>query len=189
MSNLNIDLGYVKDALKTLLSTHRYEHSIRVSHECFLLSKHYKIDDSQAVLVGLIHDAAKEMDVFQTDLNFTEFHTSIYKKYPAIGHAFVLDVVVPAYFKGIPSIIIQAAMWHTTGKAAMSDLEKIIFIADFIEPKRSYKIRQMVYDLAYVSLEKAVFEIACFKLNSLLGKRKSIYSMLVDCYNFYNYKR
>ena len=77
-------------------------------------------------------------------------------------------------------------MWHTTGKADMSDLEKIVFIADFIEPNRTVENRQFIYDLAYQSLDKAVFEIAFFKLNFLLKSRKSIYSKLVDCYNFYS---
>ncbi len=185
--SLNIDLDHINSILKTLLSDHRYDHSLRVSHEACLLAKHYHVDMDKVSLAGLIHDAAKEIDVFNSHLAFTDDHIVIYKNYPAVGHAFVLDVVIPAYFGSLPDDVIQAAMWHTSGKENMTDSEKIIFIADFIEPQRPYPQRLEVSKLAYESLDKAVFEIASFKLHHLLNDRKSIYSKLVDCYNFYNY--
>ena len=186
--SLKVDFDCVKTTLKSLLSDYRYEHTLRVAKESALLASHYSINSDYAFLAGLIHDAAKELDISQLDLNFTDFHLSLYQSFPAIAHAFVLDVVVPAYFLDVPTIITEAAVWHTTGKADMSDLEKIVFIADFIEPNRTIENRQFIYDLAYQSLDKAVFEIAFFKLNFLLKSRKSIYSKLVDCYNFYNNK-
>ena len=185
--SLNIDLGHIKSVLKTLLSDYRYDHSLRVSQEAYLLAKRYHLDVENISLAGLIHDAAKEIDVFNSQLPFRDEHILMYKNYPAVGHAFALDVVIPSYFGALSDDVIQSAMWHTSGKEKMTDSEKIIFIADFIEPQRSYPERLEVSKLAYESLDKAVFEIASFKLQHLLKDRKSIYSKLVDCYNFYNY--
>ena len=186
MSTTNTN-GYdvIKETLKSLVSDFRYEHSLRVAKESLDLARHYQLNSDDAFVAGLIHDSAKEITVFESDLNLSEFHLSLYESFPAVAHAFVLDVVVSAYFSDISDTVIQAAMWHTTGKAAMSDLEKVVFIADFIEPFRKASNRQFVYDLAYQSLDKAVFEIASFKLNFLLESRQSIYSTLLDCYNFY----
>ena len=62
--SLNIDFDHIKSILKTLLSEHRYDHSLRVSHEAYLLAQHYHVDLDKVALAGLIHDAAKEIDVF-----------------------------------------------------------------------------------------------------------------------------
>ena len=67
----------------------------------------------------------------------------------------------------------------------MSLLEKIIFVSDYLEIGRSVANRQMLTELAVNSLDKAVCYIAKDKIKFLLDQNKSIYSKLLDCYNFY----
>ena len=80
---------------------------------------------------------------------------------------------------------VVSAQWHTTGKKDMSPLEKIIFISDFIEPERRHAERDSIHDLAYTSLDKAVFQVAYQKLKYLLAKQEAVFPKLLDCYNFY----
>ena len=116
MSTTNTN-GYdvIKETLKSLISDFRYEHSLRVAKESLDLARYYQLNSDDAFVAGLIHDAAKEITVFESDLNFSEFHLSLYKSFPEVAHAFVLDVVVATYFSDISDTVIQAAMWHTKG--------------------------------------------------------------------------
>jgi len=183
---LRYDLDQIKDTLQSLITNKRYQHSLRVGDVCKSLADHYNYDIDKAYLAGLIHDAAKDLDPFTSDISLTDFQKSLYENFTPVAHAFALSSVVDRCFFNIPEDIIQSAQWHTTGKENMTLLEKIVFVADFIEPERFYFERNVVENLAYQSLDKAVGYIAWFKLNYLVTAREPIYLKLLDCYNFYN---
>jgi len=183
---LRYDLDQIKETLQSLITKKRYQHSLRVADASSRLATHYNYDTNKAYLAGLIHDAAKDLDPFTSDIPLSDFQKSLYENFTPVAHAFALSSVVDRYFFNIPEDIIQSAQWHTTGKENMTLLEKIVFVADFIEPERLYSERSTVESLAYESLDKAVGYIAWFKLNYLVTSREPIYLKLLDCYNFYN---
>ena len=116
---------------------------------------------------------------------FSADETLFYEQFPAIWHGFVLPTVVPVCFSDVSTDSIDAARWHSTGKANMTLLAKILFVADYIEPGRSFENRELLYKLAFESLDGCVAEIAVSKLTQLIMKKVPIHPLLLDCYNSY----
>ena len=81
--------------------------------------------------------------------------------------------------------IIEAIRYHTTGRANMSTLEKLIFLADLIEPSRDYPGVEEIREVAYQDFEKG-FLLAVKRSKKYLEERKvPIYYLTEECYNYY----
>lgn len=171
--------------LKTILSQYRYEHSIRVAKMAADLASVYEVDNQIAYCSGLIHDCAKEISIEFLGIDFNSEEISLYQQYPEVWHSLVVKKVSCYFFGELPQEITQAATWHTTGRSNMTMLDKIIFVADFIEPGRKHMNKDEVREVAFKSLDKGVFLVAYYKLLYLLQQKRSIYTSLLDCYNFY----
>ncbi len=130
---------FILDKLKNKLTTKRFEHTLRVEKAARYLSKLHHGEHEKVVLAALLHDNAKN---YPTDKKL-----KLCKKYSiALSHAEQQNIdLVHAKLGGVlarekygitdPDII-NAVMYHTTGRPRMSLTEKIIYIADFIEPGR-----------------------------------------------------
>ena len=175
----------ITETLTTLISKKRFEHSTRVAKKAQELAGVHHLDIDKAYVCGLIHDCAKELSPTSSDVEYDKEHIALYASYPAVWHSFVIKPVCKYYFGDISEDVLDAAMYHTTGKSNMSDLQKIIFVADFLEPLRVIQHRDFFESLAVSSLDKAVFEVALAKLKWLLTSKLSIHPNLFDCYNFY----
>ena len=68
----------------------------------------------------------------------------------------------------------------------MTILDKIIFVSDFVEPSRQHMNKDDIREIAFKSIDKAVFLVAYHKLLYLVQKKVSIHPNLLDCYNYYN---
>ena len=79
--------------------------------------------------------------------------------------------------------ILGAVRWHTTGKAGMTLLEKIIYVADFISADRDYKDVEVVRRLAYISLEHAILYTSRYTVNKMVSQDLLLHPATVDCYN------
>lgn len=141
----------------------RYEHTLGVAYTAAALAMCYNADVKNAQLAGMLHDCAKCLS--------DEKRLSICKKYgiPMTDvekrNPFLLHAKAGAYLAekkyGIEDRdILNAIQYHTTGRPDMSLLEKIVFVADYIEPGRKQapnlpEIRQ----LAFQNLDKAMVRI------------------------------
>jgi predicted HD superfamily hydrolase involved in NAD metabolism len=181
-----MDIQLIQNTLTTLISQNRYEHSVRVAELMFQLAQKYGVNPNKAYLAGLIHDCAKEMSPTSSAVCFDDQEIALYETFPEVWHAFVVKAVGIHYFGTISEDVLDSAMYHTTGKANMNVFQKIMFVADFLEPGRRLDGRKHVDVALKISLDKAVFEISVFKLQDLLNQKRSIHSNLFDCYNFYN---
>lgn len=79
--------------------------------------------------------------------------------------------------------ILGAVRWHTTGKAGMTLLEKIIYVADFISADRDYKDVEVVRRLAYISLEHAILYTSRYTVNKMVSQDLLLHPATVECYN------
>ncbi|MBC8061106.1 MAG: bis(5'-nucleosyl)-tetraphosphatase (symmetrical) YqeK [Clostridiaceae bacterium] len=150
----------LEDYLKKNLTIKRYEHSLAVRDSAVLLAKKYKVDEDKARLAGLIHDCAKDLKDEEI-LNLArgqgfEISEVCYKS-PQILHGLVGAIVAKDIFKVTDDEILNAITYHTTGRGNMTSLEKIIYLADFIEPNRNFPGVEVLRDLAFKDLEKALF--------------------------------
>ena len=142
-SRENIDL--IKADLKEKLPKKRYEHTLGVAYTAAALAMCYGEDILKAELAGILHDVAKAKKSFElkddmkgyidpyTDGAYVDL---IANKAPQILHAVYAPYLAKKDYKIEDKDILSAIRWHTTGKKDMTMLEKIVFVADYIEPNR-----------------------------------------------------
>lgn len=145
------------------LDAKRYEHTLGVAYTAAALAMRYQEDMDKAIIAGLLHDCAKCMDN-DKKLHICEKHhipvTDIEKRNPYLLHAKVGQYVAKKQFHIHDSDILNAILNHTTGRPEMSLLEKIIFIADYIEPGRKQAPNlSQVRKAAFQDLEAALIMI------------------------------
>ena len=142
-SRENIDL--IKADLKEKLPKKRYEHTLGVAYTAAALAMCYGEDILKAELAGILHDVAKAKKSFELkdDMKgyidpYTDgaYVALIADKAPQILHAIYAPYLAKKDYKIEDKDILSAIRWHTTGKKDMTMLEKIVFVADYIEPNR-----------------------------------------------------
>ncbi len=174
------------DILKERLSDYRLFHSLKVAESSYHLSKKYGGDLDKAVTAGLLHDILKDSDksfIFsyleEHDIKLTPLEKSQQKLWHAIAGA--------EYIKNELNIkdpdILSAVRYHTTGKANMALLEKIIFTADFISADRDYEGVDEMREKAKISLDGAMLTGLSFTIKELVDKKQPVHPDSLDAYN------
>lgn len=142
-SRENIDL--IKADLKEKLPKKRYEHTLGVAYTAAALAMCYGEDILKAELAGILHDVAKakksselkdDMKGYIDPYTDRDYVALIADKAPQILHAIYAPYLAKRDYKIEDKDILSAIRWHTTGKKDMTMLEKIVFVADYIEPNR-----------------------------------------------------
>ena len=167
-SRENIDL--IKADLKEKLPKKRYEHTLGVAYTAASLAMCYGEDILKAELAGILHDVAKAKKSFELKDYMKEYidpYTDgdyvalIADKAPQILHAIYAPYLAKKDYKIEDKDILSAIRWHTTGKKDMTMLEKIVFVADYIEPNRK-KLPDLdrIRTLSFHDISEAVKVIA-----------------------------
>lgn len=117
-----------------------YNHCIRTMEEAEKLAKHYGVNEEKAKIASLLHDCGKNMTEGQDNLTHSRVGRDLAKE----------------LFNVKDEDILNAIMYHTTGRENMTLLDKIIFIADKIEPKRNYEGIEEIRLEAYNNIDKAI---------------------------------
>ena len=185
----------IKKYIKKRLTKERYRHSLGVAYTAIALAMKYNPDTSnsdfmkKAELAGLLHDCAKNMDN-DKKIHICDKNNISYSSLEA-ENAFLLHGKVGAYIAktkfGIEDEdILNAIIWHTTGRPGMSILEKIIFIADYIEPNRKTAPNlDEVRKLAFDNIDECLYKILDDSLNYLSKKNMPIDPMTEQTFQFY----
>lgn len=153
----------IRKHLKKKLSPSRYEHTLGVSYTCMALAMRYGGDLDQAELAGLLHDCAKRYSdgciVAKCDEKGVLL-TASERETPPVVHA-KLGAFLAEHKYGITDPdVLSAIFCHTTGKPEMSLLEKILYVADYIEPRRDRAPNLLALRrLAFENLDQALYEI------------------------------
>lgn len=130
-----------QNILQQRLSPKRYRHTYAVSQTAVELAKRFGADPIQAEVAGLLHDYAREMkseELLQKAEAFGIVITAADRKTPALLHAPLAAILVQRELEITDSAVCRAIAAHTTGLQHMSVLDKIIYLADCIEPNRKY---------------------------------------------------
>lgn len=132
----------IKLNLQKVLKVSRYEHVLRVNETALRLNKDLNLglNEDEIQYACLLHDCAKNNEEFYFE-KFKEKYNLKEKEVfeiPALSHT-ILGLIVAKEIYGVENNkVLDAIRWHTTGKADMTLLEKLVFIADYIEPGRSF---------------------------------------------------
>lgn len=150
------DIVAIEKSLQGLLSPHRYAHTLGVMHTACALSMAHSYPMTRAQIAGLLHDCAKYLSNDQLIEIAKKRGLSISpgeEKAPQLLHAKVGALFAEEIYGVQDPAVLRAIRLHTTGSPAMGLLDKIIFVADYIEPGRDRAphlsdIRQLAfYDL------------------------------------------
>ena len=180
------DLSEYKKLLKTLLKPERYAHSPGASETAKKLAEKYGTDADKAELAGLLHDITKNMSNAE-QLKMLEKYgvpqTEAVLACPFIWHSYTSAFYVRDVLGISDTEIFDGIYYHTTGKKGMTLFEKVIYIADLVEPTRTYPDAKRLYALAFEDLDEVVFESAkwCLFKNSRDGGY--IYGDTFELYN------
>lgn len=186
---MNSEIFSIREKLKASLKPGRYEHSLSVSFTCMALAMRYGYDLDKAELAGLLHDCAKCYDnnsIIAACRNSGMELTEGKLQAPSIIHSRLGARMAEEKFGVNDPEILSAIACHTTGKPDMSLLDKILYIADYIEPRR-YKIKDLpaIRRLAFEDLDEALFQIMEGTLRYL--KESGTYAdiMTQNAYHYY----
>lgn len=145
----------------------RFLHTLRVRDIAIELAKIHDVDLEKAEVAGFLHDCAKirdEKKLIKEAKKRELLLTDEMKKAPQIIHSHLGALLAKELYKIEDQDILNAISYHTTGRPNMSDLEKIIFLADYIEPMRNFDGVEKARQLAKKDLDAAMY----FALNNTL---------------------
>ena len=183
------DIRKIRRKMEKVLDPKRFEHTLGVAYTASALAMCYDVDINKAQTAGLLHDCAKCMSN-EKKLSICEKHhipvNEVERKNLFLLHAKVGRYVAMKQFNIHDQDIINAILNHTTGRPGMSQLEKIIYIADYIEPGRKQapnltKLRR----LAFQDLDQALLQVLGDILHYLESINSPIDPMTQKTYEYY----
>ncbi|MRX71337.1 HD domain-containing protein [Bacillus lacus] len=177
----NAALGIVKPQL----TEKRFQHTIGVMDTAVQLAELYGADKKKAELAAIFHDYAKFRPKKEMEKLIRE------KQMPAdllFHHHELWHAPVGAYLvqheAGIhDEEVLNAIRYHTSGRSGMTLLEKIVYVADYIEPGRSFTGVEEVRELAFQDLDLALLKTVSNTISFLLKKNRGIYPDTLAAYN------
>lgn len=171
--------------LEKRLSPKRYRHTLNCVECAVELAMRHGENTDDARDAALLHDITKDLS-YKNQLKICDEHdiilTEIQIKAPALLHALTGAAVAKSEFSANPSVY-NAVRWHTTGRGNMTKLEKIIWIADFIEPGRKNKYVSAVRDVALNDLNSALLIGLDATISFLANKHELIDSATIEARN------
>jgi nicotinate-nucleotide adenylyltransferase len=171
--------------IRARLSDFRYVHSLDVADCAKALAERYGADPEKAYIAGLAHDVLKEQkkkDALQYFALQGVSLTPVEASAPKLWHAMAAELYLRQTY-GLPEDILSAVRYHTTGRAGMTLLEKVLFTADFISADRDYPGVEDMRERAKVSLELAMEEGLRFTIEELARENRPIHPDTVAAYN------
>lgn len=152
------ELTWLRRKVTPMLSSQRIAHTAGCEQEAVQLARRWGEDPEKAAVAGILHDMTKNLG-YDEQLILCEKYGIILDKSqrdnPKLLHAITGAAMAREVF-GVSEEISQAIRWHTTGKPDMSILEKIVYLADYIEPTREFDGLEELRELSYKNLDKAL---------------------------------
>ena len=184
------DISKLRKAMEKELEPKRYEHTLGVAYTAANLAMIHGVDIEKALTAGMLHDCAKCMSFEKQMAVCTKNHVQLseaeaMEDSPLI-HAKAGSMLAKTKYGITDEDILNAISYHTTGRPEMSLLEKIVYIADYIEPgRKNAENLPQVRRLAYQNLDDCMRKILGDTLEYLAHKRGRTDTMTQRTYEFY----
>ena len=179
----------IKKELEDILDSKRYEHTLGVAYTAACLAMRYDYNMEKAYIAGLLHDCAKCMSN-KDKIEYCEKHdlpiTAVEHDNPSLLHAKVGAEMSKRKFDIEDPEIYQAIFYHTTGHPNMTLLDKIIYIADYMEPHRDEAPNlDIVRKQVFIDIDIALFTILKDSVEYLDSSDKPVDPMTMETYIYY----
>ena len=154
----------------------RRPHAVGCCETARALAKRWGADPDLAARAGILHDITKALD--------KPAHLALCKKYGTVLRGFEVEnekllhsksgaAVAGGVFGECPEVV-SAIYWHTTGKADMTLLEKIVYMADYMEPNREFEGVETLRELAWTDLDRAMLFAFQLSVDILVARGKAV---------------
>ena len=186
---MNQQITKIRRKLIAELDKERYEHTLGVMYTAASMAMCHGADVEQALLAGLLHDCAKCIPGENKIKMCEKYHlnvSEVERENPSLLHAKLGAFLAAKKYHIEDKEIINAIASHTTGHPHMTLLEKIIYIADYIEPGRPELANlDEVRHLAFRNIDECLYRILEDSLEYLNRLSKPIDPMTEKTYNYY----
>ena len=183
------DIYSLQKKLSKKLDEKRFVHTLGVSFTASALAMRYGADIHKAQIAGLLHDCAKYMtaeEMLEMAMKHNIPVTEMEREKPDLLHAKLGSFLAMKKYHIQDTEINEAIISHTTGKPAMSLLDKIIYIADYIEPSRDKMPNlPVVRELAFKDIDECLIKILKDSLDYLRSTDGVIDPMTKKTYDYY----
>ncbi|MBR3120205.1 MULTISPECIES: bis(5'-nucleosyl)-tetraphosphatase (symmetrical) YqeK [Oceanobacillus] len=173
------------EKVKPHLTVKRFEHTQRVAETAVKLAHLYEASPKKAELAAILHDYAKyrSLDEMERWIRKSTLPKDLLDYHHELWHGPVGAILIEREFGIVDKEIQSAVQYHTTGKAGMSKLDKIIFLADYIEPGRSFPGIDKVRGIAEQNLTQACWMASKNTITYLMSKNVTVYPDSFHAYN------
>lgn len=167
------EYDFFEEEVKKYVDEKRFIHSKGVAQTAYLLAKKYGEDEKKAYFTGLVHDIAKNFD-FEKQLDYCKNIdiSKDEKEYKKMLHAPAGAGFLKETYNITDEKILNAVRFHTKGNVKMSLFDKIIYLADYIEPSRNYNGVDELRKAVFEDIEKGLL-LSCDETLKMLIERKS----------------
>lgn len=167
------DIDKIKAYLSENLMESRYSHTLGVVETAIALANINGVDVKKAEMAALAHDVAKNMTVESMRQIIEENNIEMSNETvqtPELWHSIIGPIVGEEVFQIKDKDILSAMRWHTTGKENMTTLEKIIYMADMIEPKRNFRGVEALRETTFKDLDEGFLMALNHTIKYLIDK-------------------
>lgn len=185
--DLSFDRQALLDKISAAMKPKRFRHVLGVEETAIALAEQYDCDVQKASLAALLHDYAKEVDdqVFKDLIASYHLDEDLLNWDNNIWHGVVGAYKIAEDFSLMDQEIFQAIQRHTVGAREMTLLDKVLYVADYIEPNRDFPGVEEARQIAKESLDKAVAYETAQTIAHLAKKGIPIYPQTLETYNGY----
>lgn len=181
------ELAKLREKAYKMLKRRRIPHVRGCEEEAIRLAERWGESPTAAAAAAILHDCTKKLE--------PEEHLHLIKKYgvccdeallsePKLYHALTGSVIAREKFK-MPEEICSAIRWHTTGKPDMKLLEKIIYLADMIEPTRDFPGVEKIRSLACKNLDEALALALTMSMEEVRQRGAEPYYLTQEACDYY----
>ncbi|MBU5354139.1 bis(5'-nucleosyl)-tetraphosphatase (symmetrical) YqeK [Paenibacillus silvae] len=168
-------------AVSSQMPAKRWKHTQGVMESAVILAEKYGADPVKADIAAILHDVAKYWPVAEMEAVIRDngLNTELLSHDKQLWHSEVGAFVAERDYGVSDSEIINAIRWHTSGRVGMSLLDKVVCLADYIEPGRDFPGVEHIREQAERSLEEGLIAGFDSTISLLLSQRRVIYPLTV----------
>lgn len=181
-----MDLKEMDILLKQSLKQSRYIHSVNTMNTAVSLAERYGEDKEAAAIAGLLHDCAKDLSDNETKRYCQAYNIEldeVEEKQIFLMHGAVGAIIAEEKYGIRDKVILDAIKYHTTGYSKMSMMDKIIFLADYIEPGRTHDVVDCARKLAWENIDKALICAFDNVIKYVISQNGLIHSFTIEARN------
>ena len=185
------DLDWLMERALPFLDERRAPHVKGCAVEAVKLAAHWGADEGDAAEAAILHDITKKCSSDEQLILCEKYDIiidSVEKNSSKLLHSKTGAAIAREEF-GVPENISESIVWHTTGKADMTLLEKILYVADYIEPTRDFEGVDKLRSLAYTDLDAAMELGLKMSVEDLVARGEKLHVRTVEAFSWFEQRK